>query len=109
MFMKNIGCFCKQNSKKGANKCIQILERRYFIDFERSACETGIYIWKQVITKSNQTSVYKWQYECEYPSSPNSAMTLMTLIFLLSDRSNLDWLQAYVRRWIKGKKQRISC
>ena len=32
-----------------------------------------------VITKSKQTNDYKWQCECEYPSSPDSAMTLMTL------------------------------
>ena len=79
MLIKNIGRLCKQNSKNGEKKKIRILERRYFIDFEKSACEKGIYIWKQVITKSKQTSVYKWQCECEYPSSPDSAMTLMTL------------------------------
>ena len=72
--------------KKGEKKSIRILERRYSIDFEKSACEKDIYIGKQEIEK--QTSVYKWQ--CEYPPSPDFAMTLMTLIFLLSDRSNLD-------------------
>ena len=71
--------FCKQNSKKGEKKSIRILERRYSIDFEKSACEKGIYNWNQEITKSKQTSVYKWQCECEYPPSSDSVMTPITL------------------------------
>ena len=61
---------------KREKKSMRILERRYSIDFKKSACEKGIYIWKQVIKQSKQTSVYKWQCECEYPPSPDSAMTL---------------------------------
>ena len=68
MFIKNSGRFCKQNSKKGEKKRKRILERRYSIDFEKSACENGAYIWKQIITKLKQTGVYKWQCEYEYPS-----------------------------------------
>ena len=66
---------------------MRVLERRYSIDFKKLACEKGIYIGKQEITKLKQTSVYKWKCECEYPSSPDSAMTF---IFLLSDKSFLD-------------------
>ena len=90
MLIKKIGRFCKQYSKKEKKKRIRILERRYSIDFEKLACEKGIYTGKQEIAKLKQTSVYKWQCECEYPSSPNSAMTLMTLIFLPSDKTIFD-------------------
>ena len=41
---QNIRRFCKQNSIKGEKKRIHILERRYSIAFEKSACEKGIYI-----------------------------------------------------------------
>ena len=47
MIIKNIGRFCKQNNKKGEKESKRILERRYSIDFEKSACEKGIYIGKQ--------------------------------------------------------------
>ena len=85
---KILDVFANKIVKREQRNAYVYLKEDILLILRESACEKGIYIWKQIISKLKQASVYKWQ--CEYPSSPNFAMTLMTLIFLLSDRSNLD-------------------
>ena len=79
MLIKILDVFANEIVKTEKRNVYVYLKEDILLIFEKSACEKGIYKWNQEITKSKQTSVYKWQCECEYPSSPESTMTLMTL------------------------------